>query len=103
MDTILASSGFEADLLARVCAKSPYNRLAHVEPWGSVSPGLCPGHFEHYPALPVAVLMDGLNRLACAHLALHEPRPFRLEHCDVQADRLAPPPRPVTRRRPLGF
>ena len=34
MDTQSVSSGFEADLLARVCAKSPYNRLAHVEPWG---------------------------------------------------------------------
>lgn len=33
-----------------------------------VCPPMCVGHFKDYPALPVAILMDRINRLACEHL-----------------------------------
>jgi hypothetical protein len=48
----------------------------------------CAGHFEGYPALPVAVLMGQLSYLA-GRLVDDEPRPFRVVRGSVSADDLA--------------
>lgn len=55
----------------------------------AVTPELCVGHFHDYPAMPVAVLMDGIQRLACRHIDAVTGRPFRLRECSVEADQLA--------------
>lgn len=54
-----------------------------------VTAQMCLGHFRNYPAMPVAMLMDGLHRLACAHASEHVARGFRLITCAVGADQLA--------------
>lgn len=54
-----------------------------------VTPQMCLGHFRDYPAMPVAMLMDGLHRLACAHAYEHIAPRFRLITCAVGADQLA--------------
>ena len=54
-----------------------------------VTPELCQGHFDDYPALPVAILMDGINRLATSHLDRTLAKNFRLTTCAVSAERLA--------------
>ena len=47
----------------------------------------CAGHFESYPALPVAVLMGQLSYLA-GQVVADEPRPFRVVKGEVEADTL---------------
>jgi len=54
-----------------------------------VTPALCAGHFQEYPALPVAILMDGINRLACAHLFRSTSKEIALATCAVKAEQLA--------------
>jgi hypothetical protein len=54
-----------------------------------VTPGMCLGHFDEFPAMPVAVLMDGLHRLICQH-AVGRVHPYvQLRSADVHAERLA--------------
>lgn len=55
----------------------------------TVSPQMCVGHFHDYPALPVAVLMDRINRLACEHLK-HARKCYAIVHeGQIDAERLA--------------
>lgn len=54
----------------------------------AVPPHACAGHFEGYPALPVAILMGQLAYLA-GQLVDEAPRPFRIVHGLVEADDLA--------------
>ncbi|MFK7975500.1 MAG: hypothetical protein AB8C02_05155 [Halioglobus sp.] len=58
----------------------------------SISPSACPGHFEHYPCVPVAVLMAWLTQAAGKLLEHNFATPmikFRVEHATVSAERLA--------------
>lgn len=54
-----------------------------------VTPAMCRGHFTEFPAMPVAILMDGLHRLACRHVAAEVHPHLRLASADVRAERLA--------------
>ena len=76
---------------------NPYRRLLQVAcergpDWAeqeipSLPAEACAGHFESYPALPVAVLMGQLSYLASQIIA-SEPRPFRVVKGVVEADTL---------------
>lgn len=52
-----------------------------------VTPALCPGHFDGYPALPVAVVMQKLSGMATELLANHPE--FRVPRCVVQTAKVA--------------
>lgn len=82
-------------------AASPYGRLMHeaherdddraVQTIDAIPVGACPGHFDGFPAMPVAVLMGQLSYLAGR---LHDddagrPRPFRVARGEIEADDLA--------------
>lgn len=54
-----------------------------------VTPAMCLGHFEDYPAMPVAILMDALHRLACEHASTNVHPRLRLISAKVHAERLA--------------
>lgn len=58
---------------------------------GPIPPRVCAGHFPHYPAAPVAVLMGQLCRVAGMSLASHLDRPldFQIEEGRVEASKLA--------------
>ncbi len=56
----------------------------------------CAGHFESYPALPVAVLMGQLSYLA-GQVVADEPTPFRVVKGIVEADTL------LWAREPIRF
>lgn len=55
----------------------------------TVSPEMCVGHFNDYPALPVAVLMDCINHLACEHLKHAQQRYAIVNEGQIEAERLA--------------
>jgi hypothetical protein len=78
--------------------ESPYGRLLstdarvegqtveqHIE---EIPVSACAGHFDRYPALPVAVLMGQLSYLA-GQLVSDPPRPYRVTRGDVEAEDLA--------------
>jgi 3-hydroxymyristoyl/3-hydroxydecanoyl-(acyl carrier protein) dehydratase len=54
-----------------------------------VTPAMCLGHFADFPAMPVAILMDGIHRLACRHAAAEVHPHVRMVSADVRAARLA--------------
>lgn len=54
-----------------------------------VTPPMCLGHFEEYPAMPVAILMDVLHRLACEHASTNVHPRLRLSSAKMNAERLA--------------
>lgn len=80
--------------------RSPYATAVKLEPLrsdtasaasllGAVTPAMCLGHFDEFPAMPVAILMDGLHRLACRHAAAEVHPHLRLVSAEVRAERLA--------------
>jgi hypothetical protein len=86
---------------------NPYGRLlstdVQVDEHGAeqhvdeIPASVCTGHFEGYPALPVAVLMGQLSHLA-GRLVGDPPRPYRVIRGDVEAEDLAWAGEPVTFR-----
>lgn len=59
---------------------------------GTIEASQCVGHFDHYPALPVAVLSGSLARLAAAHLGVLAPQRaprYAIRWTRVVASRLA--------------
>ena len=59
---------------------------------GIVSPEKCPGHFDNYPALPIAVLCSTLARLGAKHMGklLHSSKlQYTIKKVDVSAHNLA--------------
>ena len=58
----------------------------------AISPPDCAGHFEGFPAVPVAVLMHALSRVAGRAFRSPGggcPGRYRVERADIRADRLA--------------
>lgn len=81
-------------------AESPYTREQSWESvefdtvWAKaqcpkVCAEMCAGHFTDYPALPVAMLMDGINRLTCEHLIRRHEAPGIVIGGNIEANRLA--------------
>lgn len=83
---------------------TPYDRLLSTDALvdeevaeqhlGEIPVSACAGHFDRYPALPVAVLMGQLSYLAGRLM----PRPYRVTRGDVEAEDLAWAGEPVTFR-----
>lgn len=83
---------------------SPYGRLLSTEArldepvveqhLDEIPASACAGHFDRYPALPVAVLMGQLSYLAGRFMS----RPYRVTRGDVAAEDLAWAGEPVTFR-----
>lgn len=59
---------------------------------GVISAEQCVGHFDHYPALPIAILSGGLSKLAAMHLKImfkNNDLKYALKRSTLSASRLA--------------
>lgn len=59
---------------------------------GVISADQCVGHFNHYPALPIAILSGGLSKLAAMHLKImfkNTGLKYALKRSTLSASRLA--------------